>query len=120
MILPSGMPGAKVMIVIGYPSADDINRGELGKDSVAWELGKMLEEAGYHINQCFLTSALKERPRPDDIVFTKKDITPAHQEFKGKWVKPSIVAGYDQLVAEIALVNPNMIITLGDFPTWML
>lgn len=120
MILPSGLPGAKVMIVIGYPSADDLNRGELGKDSVAWELGKMLEEAGYHINQCFLTSALKGRPKQDDIVFTKKDITPAHTEFNGKWVKPSIVAAHTQLIAEIALVNPNLIVTLGDFPTWML
>jgi uracil-DNA glycosylase len=120
MMLPSGMPGARVMIILGYPSVDDVRNGTVGKDSIAWELEKMLQEAGFHINQCYLTCALKERPKADDIVFIKKDITPEHVEFMGKWVRPGIQSAAHTLHREIEMVAPKIIITLGDLPTWLL
>jgi uracil-DNA glycosylase len=121
MILPNGSPESKIMIVGGYPAADDYRAGKAFSGSSGWELDKMLREAGISRQECFVTTLFKNKAQSyDEIAYKKDQISPLHSELKGKWVKPNVRFSYDLLMTEIEAVNPSIIIALGDLPLWAL
>jgi DNA polymerase len=93
--------------------------GESGK-----ELTRVLLEAGIHRAQCFLTNVVRVQP-PDSniehfIAARKADITPQHLLVRDKYCLPVVSDGIAQLQREIELVQPNVIIALGNVALWAL
>lgn len=88
------------------------------------ELDRMLKEAGIMRSECFATNVVRVRPPGNKIEHfipeKKKDITPDCIPLLGRMVKPIVVEGYNQLLKEISLVRPNVIVALGNVPMWAL
>lgn len=117
-----GPSDAKIMIVGDFPSLDDMRSHTACTNP---ELNRMLMDAGIMKSQCFVTSALRVQPPGDDlstfIPEKKRDIVPGkHMEVDGKWVMPIIYEHRKLLAAEIATVQPNVIIALGNLAMWAL
>lgn len=110
------------MLIGEAPGAEEEARGIPFVGASGIELNKMLHEAGISRSECFVTNIARERPYNNDIgnfiALKKKDITNAHTLIKGKYVKSPILAGLSLLAKEIEMVQPNIIITLGNTPLW--
>jgi uracil-DNA glycosylase len=112
------------MVVGEFFSPEDERKGQPFSDYSADEFTRMLHEAGIMASECYFTNVVNARPKNGDIgewiAGKKKDRTLAHQEFMGAFVRPVIVEGVARLRQEIALVQPNIIIALGNLALWAL
>lgn len=88
------------------------------------ELNRMLNEVGILRSQVYTTNLINARPPNNDIgqwiALKKKDITPKHVMLRDRYVLPQIIEGFDTLKKEIALVQPNLILALGNSAMWAL
>lgn len=120
----SGPIPARIMIVGESFCEEDERAGEPFASRGAAELNKMLHEAGIMRSECYMTNVVNARPFNNDmaswIALKKKDITPKHILYEGKWVLPPILHGIERLSKEISLVQPNIIIALGNTALWVL
>lgn len=121
-ITGSGCVDAKVLIVGEYPHEADLRKGEPFIGGAGYELTKMLSEAGLPREQLYLTMVMKERILSIGslVAEKKKDITPRHVLYKGKWVMPQVVDAVEALREEIRRVNPNVVCTSGNLALWAL
>lgn len=120
----SGRLDAKVLIVGEFPHENDLRRGEPFVGGAGFELTKMLQEAGLPREQCYLTMVMKDRVYGQSITSLiaekKKDITPRHVLYNGKWVMPQVVDAVEALHEEIKRVSPNVVCTSGNLALWAL
>lgn len=114
----SGPTNARIMLVGEFFDESDERAQEPFSGRAGEELNKMLHEAGIMRTECYCTNVVNSRPPMGDIgswvAAKRKDITPAHREFKGKWVLPPIVEGTARLLKEIDLIKPNIIVAMGN------
>lgn len=112
------------MIVGEFPSPSDEAKGLPLVGFAGDELASMLSEAGLMRNACFVTLALKVRPPGSNIeafiAARKSDVTPSHRGIRDRMVLSPVWEGMQQLAAEVALCQPNVIIALGNTAMWML
>jgi DNA polymerase-1 len=84
----------------------------------------MLHEVGIMRSECYTTYACKERPPGGQIgefvALKKKDIGPYHQAIRGLYCTPQIHHGIRSLETEIEMVQPNIIIAMGNLAMWAL
>lgn len=124
MIRPSGPAPARIMIVGEAPGEQEMLKGIPFVGASGQELERMLKEAGIYMSQCFLTTVCRVRPPGNDITAfiaqKKSEITPAHQILRDKYVLAPIWEGLELLKREIELVQPNVIIALGNVSMWAL
>lgn len=127
MILPHHGEGpipARIMICGEAWGADEERLGAPFQGASGQELNRMLQDAGILRSEVYVTNVVNYRPAENNlrtwIAFTKKDRTAAHVEFRGFWVLPIVVQGHKDLLAEITLVRPNIIITFGNLALWAL
>lgn len=115
---------ARVMIVGEAPGGDEVSARKPFVGVSGQELDRMLLDAGIHRSECFTTNVCRYRPPNNDIEEfipkRKMDITPDCVRFRGKMVKPVVVEGYNELIKEIDLVKPELIIACGNTPLWAL
>jgi len=120
----AGPAPANIMIVGDVFSPSDEQRGEPFLGSAGEELNKLLHEAGIMRTECYCTNVVNARPPHSNamawVAEKKKDRTYEHKEYNGLWVLPPILSGIERLQREIALVQPSVIITLGNLPLWAL
>ena len=118
----TGKVDAKVLIVGEFPHEADLRKGEPFIGGAGFELTKMLAEAGLPREQCYLTLVMKDRILSVGslVAEKKKDITPRHVLYKGKWVMPQVVDAVEALREEIRRVNPNVVCTSGNLALWAL
>lgn len=87
-------------------------------------LNSMLHEAGIMRSECYVTNVVNARPPYNDlskwIAGKKKDITAEHKLVRDRYVLPIVEEGIARLYREIALVQPNLIVALGNTPLWVL
>lgn len=121
-IIGSGPLDAKVLVVGEYPHEADLRKGEPFIGGAGYELTKMLSEAGLPREQLYLTMVMKERILSIGslVAEKKKDITPRHVLYKGKWVMPQVVDAVEALREEIKRVVPNVVCTSGNLALWAL
>ena len=123
-VLPSGPIPAKVMIVGEAPGAEEERTGSPFMGASGNELTKMLQEAGINRNECFITNLIRIRPAGNDlssfIAFKKEDVTPSHIRLRDKMVLKCVEEGYNLLLKEIEMCDPNIIICLGNAAMWAL
>lgn len=89
-----------------------------------YELTRMLDEAGIHRADCYLTNVFNLRPANNKILEfcgpKEEGIFgfPALQ--KGKYVHYQYASELERLRDELVEVNPNLIVALGNTPSWAL
>ena len=88
------------------------------------ELNRMLHESGLLRSEAYVTNVVNQRPPNNDlrhwIAMRKKDVTREHRLLGNKMVLPVVHQGYNQLMSEIAAVQPNLIIPVGNLSMWAL
>jgi len=118
VIQPFGPSNARIMLVAGAPSWEDIRAGKPFQGSDGRELGKLIAEAGGNLFQCFQTSFLREQVRSNSIstqVAQKKaDITHEHTAMGAKMVLPSMHEGLIRLNTDIDLVKPKVVVVFDN------
>lgn len=121
-VKPDGPIPAKIMIVGEAPGAEEEARGVPFVGASGMELNKMLHESGITRSECFVTNVCRERPYNNDIgnfiALKKKDITSEHISLRDKWVRRPVSEGLSLLSKEIEMVQPNVIIALGNTALW--
>lgn len=115
---------AKIMLVGEAFGADEERAGRPFVGASGSELNRMLGEAGILRSEVYVTNLVNARPTNNYlghwIALTKKDRTPAHLPLRDKWVLPIVIQGFDSLQREIEQVQPNVIITVGNYAMWAL
>ena len=117
-----GPTNAKVMIVGEAPGQQELQTGFPFSGSSGKFLMESLLQVGIRTNECYLTYAYKSAPPPGGggvnsmIAEKKKDITPHHKLLFSKMVLPQLAEACEELWREIAAVQPNLIIALGNLP----
>ena len=123
-IRPTGPCPARIMIVGEAPTELDVKRGVPFSDQGGDELGRMLREAGIPRESCFITMACRERPPGNKVsaffAEKKKEITAKHILVRDRFVLPVVRDGMEILAREIELVQPNVIIAVGNAALWAL
>ena len=115
---------AKVAVVGEFPHEQDILRSQPFCGGPGFELTKMMAEANIHRETCFITMVLNDRVprgRVDGVIaLKKKDITPQHVLWNGKWVLPQVIDGAMRLRRELELVKPNVVCAVGNLALFAL
>jgi len=88
------------------------------------ELNRMLGEAGILRSDCYVSNVVNYRPLNNFlgawVALRKKDITAAHLPLRDRYVLPIVLEGYQRLLKEIEMVQPEVIITVGNLSMWAL
>ena len=112
------------MVIGEAPSYDDLRKGHVFSGYSGDEFARLLNEAGITRTQTYSTYLVKTKVPGDSleawVATKKKDITSDHTMFRDKFVIPAFVESVNLLKKEIANVQPNVIITLGNVVTWAL
>ncbi len=115
---------ARVMLVGEAPGAEEERLGVPFVGASGQELNRMLAEAGIMRSDCYVTNVCKVRPLNNDIyqfvAKAKKDIGPQHTALRDKYVTKEVQEGYAELLREIEMVRPNLIVTFGNLSMWVL
>lgn len=121
---PTGPVPARIMIVGECPGEQEVLKGMPFVGSAGQELSRMLQEAGIVRSQCFITNVIRTRPPGNDptihIAMKKSEITDKHTLLHDKFILPPLRDGIELLKREIELVQPNVIIALGNVAMWAL
>lgn len=114
----------RIMLVGEYPGIDDERTGQPFQGASGQELNRMLHEAGIMRSECYTTTVLKNRPPQGQlgawVPQKKKYVTAAHSLLNGLYVSSEVHDGYRELLAEIEMVNPNLIVAFGNLALWAL
>lgn len=112
------------MIVGEAPGEQEERTGTPFSGASGQELNRMLAEAGIMRSECYTTNVCKVRPPANQIgafiALTKKEITARHTLLRDRYVTPEIHDGYAELLQEIYMVQPNVIIAFGNLTMWAL
>jgi len=121
-----GLSPAKIAIVAAAATADDLWKGYPIAGHPGDLLAKMLHEAGLTMSSCYRTTVLKHRAkydRPDDL-FTQNKAEASREGLTtvlySTYIHPSLVEIRQQLIDELSLVQPTVIVALGDLAMWAL
>lgn len=125
----------RIVVVGEVPTQNDMNKGYLFSGYSGKELTAMMHEAKLARGDCYITSVFKFVPPKGDLnelCSNKKNADRLWQEAgnagkyphkalsPGKYLMPQYLGCIDELFAEIAAIQPNVIITLGNTPLWVL
>lgn len=115
---------SRIMLVGEAPGEREEQAGEPFIGPSGSELNRMLQEVGIMRSEVYATNVCKLRP-PNNylgawIALKKKDITPAHRQLRDKYVLAPILDGYKELLTEIQMVQPNIIVAFGNLAMWAL
>lgn len=115
---------ARLMIIGEAPGENEVREGKPFVGASGQELNRMLQEANIMRSEVYVTNVCRHRPPDNDISHfisgLKKPPTERHVAFKNRWVTPEVTAGYEELKAEIRMVQPNLIVAVGNLAMWAL
>lgn len=123
LVATSGPRNARVMLVGEAPGHEEERTLQPFSGQSGQELKKMLQEAGIPPSACYFTYVCRTKPPTNDIeadyMWSKKSAPPiGFVSMYGKYVHANIVHGVDELWADIAEINPDVIIPLGNVALW--
>jgi len=117
---------ARIMLVGEAPGRDEEASGHPFVGASGRELDRMLHEAGLLRSECFTTNVCRHRPPENKIeVWLSKakkraSIPQGFVPMRNLHVHPYISQGFDNLLREIELVKPNVIVAFGNVSMWAL
>lgn len=119
-----GPAPAKIMLVGEAYGQEEERAQEPFVGISGQELNRMLHAAGIMRSECYTTNLVNARPKNNDFAEwlpeRKTDVTFRHVQLRDRKVDPIVLQGYQRLQKEIELVQPNVIVTFGNTPTWAL
>lgn len=116
-----GPSTARIVIVTNYATADDLWKGYPLAGSPGDFFCKLLHEAKITRTECYITPAMKFRPRADDIEAHYTQTKSKAQKLglglvrDGTWVSAEADAAIASLHEELAKLSPAVVIAVGDF-----
>lgn len=123
MLFGVGSPEASIMIVGEAFTYLDQRNGQPFSGGDGQTLNEMLREAGILVSnyRTCLYNAYPPFGKMENLIFAKKkdwkgDLVPLH----GLFVTKELKEHYDRLKEEIRLVNPEVIIAVGEWAMWAL
>lgn len=137
----SGSPSAKIMLVGEAPGADEDAVGLPFQGVSGFQLLHLLCESkilprdytaytkkgggiDWTSTELYVTNVARTRPPENKISHfipeRKTDVTSRHIKYRDRFVTEEITRGVAALKSEIALISPNIVITLGNIPLWAL
>lgn len=112
------------MICGEAPGAQEDSVGKPFQGASGMELNRILHDADIMRSEVYVTNVCKFRPQNNDldnfIAGTIKARGPQHTQMRDRWVTKEVTEGYAELLAEIEMVKPNLIVTLGNLAMWTL
>jgi DNA polymerase I-like protein with 3'-5' exonuclease and polymerase domains/uracil-DNA glycosylase len=115
MLIPSGPPNARLMIVLDCVTYRDLQSQTILSDR---EFDRILSDAGIPRAQVFITALIREQVHGQDfdlqVARSKREITPAQKILHNRHVNPCVMDGLDRLYRDIDLVKPKIILALGN------
>jgi uracil-DNA glycosylase len=88
------------------------------------ELTRMLEDAGIHRADCFLTNVFNLHPPGNQVEFfcgPKDEAISGYPALvKSKYVRVEFIPELERLGTELSDINPNIIVALGNTASWAL
>lgn len=115
---------SRIMLVGEAPGENEEREGRPFVGASGMELNRMLHEVDIMRSECYCTNVCKVRPPNNQIsafvARTKKEITPAHTLMRDRYVTKEVTEGYVELLTEIEMVQPNIIVTFGNLSMWAL
>ena len=123
MMPGSGPPNAEVMIIGEAPGENEVYAGKPFVGAAGYELDRIMAEAGYPRSQCFVTNVCRVRPIKNQIdrFFRRTKTKPNGDKWpgdwapwRGGWATKEVRDGDELLQREIELVNPKLIIAVGN------
>jgi len=121
---PCGPKDAKIVIIGEAPGEHEERHGLPFCGTSGEELGKMMKEAGLEKAKCYQTLVFKHRPPEGKIerwCGGKKDVGADYRApplSPGKYVLPQYLGVLDELWAEMAGLQPNLLLLVGGAATW--
>lgn len=89
------------------------------------ELDRMLLESGIDRKACFLTNTFNVRPEGNKIealCASKAEVGGSTYSWpplrQGKYIRPQLLPHVSRLLAELAVVRPNVVVALGNTAIW--
>ena len=122
----SGSRDAKFLFVGEAPGKEEEKAGVPFVGSSGQELTRELEEAGWQRDQFRFANVINTRPADNKISeFMPETVKEAKAkgatQFRGRWVMPPVIEGFNSLVETIKeMPNLEMIIGAGNTPLWAL
>lgn len=107
MIKPVGPLDAKIVLVGEAPGEKEIEAGLPFVGMAGRVLDSCLAEAGIDRAKCYITNVMLTRPTGNDFGLYYEDKTKRKP-------KPELQAAIERLHSEIAVIDPNVIVALGD------
>lgn len=120
-----GPTPCRIMLVgEAYQDEGEETRGGALEGRAGEELNRMLHEAGIMRSECYSTNLVNMRPRDNNpmnwVAQKKMDRTSSHSDVMGLWVRGEIVEGLARLKREIEIVNPDIVVAVGNLSLWAL
>lgn len=114
-ITPTLTAGTRILIVGDFPSSDDVILGRpfASERTLGKTLDGFLHDCGIARSECSVTTVVKEAPLygKEEYLYTdKKKSKPIAAAYKGR----------EELLREIAMVKPNVVLALGNLSLWAL
>ena len=113
---------AKVVVVGGQPSVNDLRAGRPFAGVTGKELERMLHEVGFLVTECLLTTVLSKRIGGDEKYAFAKNKTEAKKlgigPLLGKYPKPELLEALGPFNQLLENVQPNLVIALGELSCW--
>ena len=123
-MLGEGPIPARIMLVGECYGYEDARACAPFQGPSGQELNRMLHKAGIMRSECYCTNLLNERPQggtlDSQVAWQKKQQTVDHVRLHDLLVTPKLKAGYESLLREIELVQPNIIVAMGNLPMYAL
>lgn len=122
--LGEGRPDAPIFIVGEVWGPREVERNTPFAGASGQELNSQLHDAGLMRSDCYVTNVVNAMPPGGKIESwipsSRKDITPDMVSLHDKIVKPIVREGVESLAREITLVEPRVIVALGNTALWAL
>lgn len=122
-VVPRGNPNSRILIVGEAPGQQEVAAGIPFVGASGKELSRMLREAGIDETSCRFTNMVNQQPpnnKVDEFFFSskKKSAEGGGIYHMGRYCKPIILEGLQELRQEVAAVDPNLIIAFGNSGLW--
>lgn len=121
-----GPKDAKIALIGEAPGEQEERTGIPFIGPSGQALDSMLEAAGLHRRNCFLTNVLFTRPpgnKLDEFLVSKSQLSAGYKLTsirQGRYLHPDLLPELDRLRMELSSLRPNLIITAGGPATWAL
>ena len=111
-----GPSPAQIMLVGEYYGEEEVRARMPFAGPSGVLLNGMLHDAGIMRSECYVTNLINDKlPWGFDLIAkAKKDVTPSHAPFGGRFVRREFIEARERLLREITSVSPNIIVPLGN------